>query len=157
MTCVVEILTTAGSTSLEIEEKTFESLTGSGIASNSAPAAPTGRVAWVRPGITVPIRMPMPRVHATKRDANSLRRLAQYQTSRSWTPILTLLCSPSDVKAKVYHSFAPRKFGGARTCYPCKGAMPRAANTASQGACAGIGAYLQGWEEKSIRIWEPCN
>src|SRR6202050_226845 len=91
MTCVVEMFTTAGPRVFEMLENALDKLTGSGIASSDAPFVACARVARARPDISVPIRIPRQSVNATRKDASSLRFLAQSHSSRNSIPIRVLL------------------------------------------------------------------
>src|SRR5258706_4295658 len=92
-TCVVAMLTTAGSTRLTTPENEDAEGIGSGTASLVAfvPAKENVFIAETRPETTEPIMMPTTSVHATKKEARILRRRAQSNNSFTCCPIILLL------------------------------------------------------------------
>src|ERR1700730_9597423 len=101
ITCVVEMLTTAGPSFLEMAEKALESVMGSGTARSVAPAAVWSCVACACPEISVPMTMPMPRVQTTRRVAKILRRRIQLNNSRNSMPIPVLLVRYESLTARM--------------------------------------------------------
>src|SRR5271163_2965396 len=93
MTCVVAMLTTAGSTRFTIPEKELEDGTGSGTTSGVAlvPEKLSAFMADTRPETTVPIIMPAANVSATNAVAKILRLRAQPTNSFTCSPIVRLL------------------------------------------------------------------
>src|SRR4029077_7787483 len=79
-TCVVAILTTAGSTRFTMAEKELAEGMGSGTTSGVAFVPLNDFIADTRPEITEPIMIPVTSVNATKNDAMILRRRAQLKS-----------------------------------------------------------------------------
>src|SRR5277367_5556596 len=93
ITCVVAMLTTAGSTRFTIPEKELEDGTGSGTTSGVAfvPEKLSAFMAETRPETTVPIIMPAASVSDTNTVAKILRLRAQPTNSFTCSPIVRLL------------------------------------------------------------------
>ena len=138
MTCVVEIFTTAGSSRSTIAPKVLDKDTGFG---RSRSVAPLGRIAWVaftRPEITVPIKMPIASVAATSRVAANLRSRAQAPISRSWIPIIAPVGRgvPAQIGCRIITSVhAARAKWKGLTSLGANTAKPRSVG-ASRGAAA---------------------
>src|SRR5580704_13622641 len=90
-TCVVAILTTAGSTRLTMAEKELAEGMGSGTTRGVAFVPLNDFIAETRPEITEPIMIPVTSVNATKNDAMILRRRAQLKSSFTCSPMSLLL------------------------------------------------------------------
>src|SRR5580704_12729529 len=104
-TCVVAILTTAGSTRFTMVEKELAEGMASGTARGVAFVPLNDFIAETRPEITEPIMIPVTSVNATKNDAMILRRRAQLKSSFTCSPMSLLLNFPaahaSDPKPEV--------------------------------------------------------
>src|SRR5271154_1928839 len=90
-TCVVAILTTAGSTRFTIPEKELAEGMGSGTDRCAASVPLNDFMAETWPEITEPIMIPTTSVNATKNDAMILRRRAQLKSSLTCSPMSLLL------------------------------------------------------------------
>src|SRR5580693_263087 len=94
-TCVVAILTTAGSTRFTMVEKELAEGIGSGTVRGVAFVPLNDFIAETRPEITEPIMIPVTSVNATKNDAMILRRRAQLKSSFTCSPMSLLLDFPA--------------------------------------------------------------